>query len=311
VPVLCFDGDSAGQKASIRAALRALPMLAPAKSLAFATLPSGKDPDDVVKEGGRTAMEALLEAAEALVNRLWRHEAEAHPLKTPEDRAGFRRRLAEHAQAIADGNVRAQYQAEFRARFDSSFQAPARGQFRKSNKPLFERPVSSSARSIGGGGVSPMFAKSILAGLLRHPSVLLAYGEALSNLAIVDRPLDQLRGVILDAAYDGETLETAALIPICESAGLGLLARDLLRANGLAFSFTKAQADGDIARRDLGTVIEALAVRPALDAALASATSRLAENWDEVGFAEQRRLVEALGAADRKLAELAQGDDAD
>ncbi len=311
VPVLCFDGDSAGQKALIRAALRALPMLAPAKSLAFATLPLGKDPDDVVKDGGRTAMETLLEAPEALVNLLWRHEAEALPLKTPEDRAGFRRRLSEHAQAIADGNVRAQYQAEFRARFDSAFQAPSRKQFKKSNKPLFERPVSSGARSIGGGGVSPMFARSILAGLLRHPTMILTNGEALSSLAIADHQLDQLRVTMLDAAYDGETLETAALLPICESAGLGLLARDLLRANGLAFSFTKAQADVDIARRDLGTVVEALAARPALDAALASATSRLAENWDEGGFAEQRRLVEALSAADRKLAELAQGEDAD
>jgi DNA primase len=311
VPVLCFDGDSAGQKASIRAALRALPLLAPAKSLAFATLPPGKDPDDLVKEGGRTAMESLLEAPEALVNRLWRHETEAAPLKTPEDRAGLRRRMAEHAQAIVDGNVRAQYQAEFRSRFDTAFQPQQRARFAKSNKSFFERPVSTGARSIGGVGVSPMFARAILAGLLRHPTMILACGEALSNLAIADERLDQLRITILDAAYDGETLETAALIPICESAGLGLVARDLLRANGLAFSFTKAQADGEVARRDLGMAIEALAARPALDAALAAATARLAENWDDTGFAEQMRLVEALGAADRKLAELAQGEDAD
>ncbi|MCD3193671.1 toprim domain-containing protein, partial [Salmonella enterica subsp. enterica serovar Enteritidis] len=29
VPLLCFDGDAAGQKAALRAAHRALPMLAP------------------------------------------------------------------------------------------------------------------------------------------------------------------------------------------------------------------------------------------------------------------------------------------
>src|SRR3546814_5620263 len=50
VPILCFDGDAAGQKASIRAAGRALPMLAPGRSLAFVTLPQGMDPDDLVRQ---------------------------------------------------------------------------------------------------------------------------------------------------------------------------------------------------------------------------------------------------------------------
>lgn len=44
VPILCFDGDSAGQKAALRAAHRALPMLAPGRSLSFVTLPQGRTP---------------------------------------------------------------------------------------------------------------------------------------------------------------------------------------------------------------------------------------------------------------------------
>src|SRR3954467_7775393 len=36
-PIVCFDGDSAGQKAAIRAALRALPQIGPDRSLAFVT----------------------------------------------------------------------------------------------------------------------------------------------------------------------------------------------------------------------------------------------------------------------------------
>jgi DNA primase len=120
-PILCFDGDSAGQKAAIRAIGRALPGLAPAQSLRFVTLPQGQDPDDVVKSGGRTAMETILSAAEPLVERLWRHELDAEPLTTPEAKAGLRQRLRNHAQAIADPNVRDQYQLEFQQRFDATF----------------------------------------------------------------------------------------------------------------------------------------------------------------------------------------------
>ena len=48
-PILCFDGDSAGRKAAIRAALRALPYIGPERTLRFVELPAGQDPDDVVR----------------------------------------------------------------------------------------------------------------------------------------------------------------------------------------------------------------------------------------------------------------------
>jgi len=256
-------------------------------------------------------MEVLLAEPEPLVDRLWRSEIEAAPLRTPEDRAGFRQRLNNHAQAIGHGDVRGQYLAEFRARFEQQFhQQPApRARFVAGQRVQPERPLSDKTRSIGGGGVAPVFARAILAGLLRHPSMILACGDALSTLAINDPDLDALRLILLDAAYDGVMLDSDALIPICDSAGLGELAASLLESNGLAFSFTRRQADAEIARRDLGMAIEALAARPALDAALAAATARLAEKWDESGFAEQMRLVEALGDADRKLTALAHGDE--
>src|SRR5690242_7603147 len=101
-PILCFDGDSAGKKAAIRAALRALPHLRPDRTLRFVELPPGQDPDDVVRSGGRDAVEALLAKPEPLDARLWRHELEAEPLTTPEAWAGLKQRLIAHASAIDD-----------------------------------------------------------------------------------------------------------------------------------------------------------------------------------------------------------------
>src|SRR6202007_2226381 len=40
-PILCFDGDAAGQRAAVRALRRALPLLRPGRRLRFAGLPSG------------------------------------------------------------------------------------------------------------------------------------------------------------------------------------------------------------------------------------------------------------------------------
>jgi DNA primase len=52
-PTLCFDGDAAGRRAAYRAVDLALPLIRAGKSLKFASLPEGHDPDDLVRAGGR------------------------------------------------------------------------------------------------------------------------------------------------------------------------------------------------------------------------------------------------------------------
>ena len=52
-PILCFDGDAAGERAALRAADRALPLLRPGISLRFAALPAGEDPDTLIARYGK------------------------------------------------------------------------------------------------------------------------------------------------------------------------------------------------------------------------------------------------------------------
>ena len=59
-PILCFDGDAAGQRAAARAAERALPAIKAGQSLRLATLPAGEDPDTLIRRFGKTTMAELL-----------------------------------------------------------------------------------------------------------------------------------------------------------------------------------------------------------------------------------------------------------
>jgi DNA primase len=318
-PILCFDGDNAGQKAAIRAAHRALPMVAPARTLQFVTLPTGQDPDDLVKASGRAAMENLLTAPQPLVDRLWHAESTALPLTTPEARAGLKQRLAEHAQVITDPNTRAQYAQEFRSRFDAAFApqrtpwqprptqaAGQRGRFDRFRPP--EAPPSINARTIGDTGINPTLARAILAGLLRHPTVILVCSEEIGALKLTDTELNRLRTALIDAAYDHPALDSERLMAICESDGLAQICLSTLSDNPLAFSFMRDSADPETARRDLALAIGALAARPELEAALSAATQRLAAQGDDEALFEQQRLRVALDQADQKLAALAQGE---
>ena len=92
-PVLCFDGDNAGLRAAYRAVDLALPRLAPGKSLNFAMLPQGQDPDDLVRSGGREAVAEVIGAARPLAAMLWARETEGHQFDTPERRAALEARI--------------------------------------------------------------------------------------------------------------------------------------------------------------------------------------------------------------------------
>ena len=126
-PVLCFDGDGAGLRAAYRAVDLAMPRLRPGKSLKFALLPQGQDPDDLARSGGREAVGDVIAAARPLAGMLWARETEGHSFDTPERRAALEARVNEVTAAIADDAVRKYYRQDFSARL-SQFFAPERAQ---------------------------------------------------------------------------------------------------------------------------------------------------------------------------------------
>ena len=124
-PTLCFDGDRAGIAAAARSIDRALPMLKPGKSFQFALVSGGKDPDEVLREQGAGALRAQLVETIPFVQALFTREHDLEPLDTPERRAGFKARLRQTANAIADKDLQQAYREDLLRRFDASNPKPA------------------------------------------------------------------------------------------------------------------------------------------------------------------------------------------
>ena len=130
-PILCFDGDGAGRRAAFRAIETALPLIGPGKSLRFALLPEGQDPDDLIRLSGPAAMAEHLKDARPLADMLFMRETDEQSFDTPEQRAALERRLGEAVGKIADEPLRRHYQADMKRRLSAFFgderERPARG----------------------------------------------------------------------------------------------------------------------------------------------------------------------------------------
>jgi DNA primase len=228
-PIICLDGDKAGRKAAWRAIDVALPTLEPGKSLRFATLPEGQDPDDLARSGGSAAVAEVIGAALPLVDMLWMREAEAGPIDTPERRAAFERRLKDALGGIRDETTRRHYRTEMDNRLQQVF-APARSFARQ---PYARRPAGAKR---GPGGfvppphnrheplqISPGFSQSrmmrakrgenpreafIIAGLLAHRPLIASFADDLAELALEGQAAEYVRQAILDAVGEGDVADS-------------------------------------------------------------------------------------------------------
>jgi len=115
-PVICFDGDGAGRKAMVRALNRVLPMLRAGKSLKFAYLPDGMDPDDMIRKKSTKALQEEIDGAKPFIWSLWQMLLDGRTLDTPERLAKLEKDAMDTVAKIEDERVRSYYQKELQKR---------------------------------------------------------------------------------------------------------------------------------------------------------------------------------------------------
>lgn len=291
-PILCFDGDAAGQRAAMRAITRALPLLRPAHSLGIVRLPPGLDPDDLIRQRGVQAIETLLTEPMPMLEALWQFERSARPASTPEEKAGLKARLLDHIEAIQHPDIRALYRRELLAKFsDFAFPARPRSGWKNGNRssnqiqppPLSSDGIARLRRAIR-GGARDGFAAAVLAGLARFPDQVARHEEALLRLARHDRKIAPAIDSLIESS---ESLDSQGSSPISHAFGQPALPETA------HFAFLDEGTDPVAAREDLAEAVSLLVERPALESALAEATARF-EHDPEGSIDEQGRLRERL-----------------
>ncbi len=127
-PIIALDGDKAGLNAAMRVIDNALPLLEAGQSLRFAIMPEGKDPDDLLKESGAEAMQALIDAAVPMVDLLWRRETEGKVFDSPERKAALDKDLRAAIARIQDPSIRSHYGQAIKDKRWELFRVRSKGQ---------------------------------------------------------------------------------------------------------------------------------------------------------------------------------------
>gem|GEM_PF-201640 len=110
-PIICFDGDRAGQAAAYRVIDRILPVLKIGNSFSFAYLPAGQDPDDLIKSGGLPLFRQVLSAAKPLWDVIWQRETAEAAIERPEQRAILEKKLFDLLRNIKEPTLLKHFQS--------------------------------------------------------------------------------------------------------------------------------------------------------------------------------------------------------
>ncbi|MBI1243437.1 MAG: DNA primase [Alphaproteobacteria bacterium] len=272
-PVVCLDGDAAGQRAALKAADVALPLLKPGYALRFATLPAGEDPDSLVKRDGPGAMQGVLSQSRSLADIVWSSETDGRAFDSPDRRAALEGRLREHIQRIVDPTVRRAYESEWvftrlRALGRPVFVPRARtGTGRPWTPKAGTGPVMGTFRSAGDVGLLRVRQEQVLlATAIGHPNLLMAESEALAHADLTDRRLELVRQALVDCAHaaaaDETPLDMRGLIAHLSRVGLAeeadLLTKPTLYEHG---AFADPTASDEAARVGFGHLLTLLSRR--------------------------------------------------
>ena len=311
-PVLCFDGDAAGQRAAHRSIDLALAILQPGRSFRFAMLPGGQDPDDLLRAEGMSAMRAVLSAARPMSSVLWERERDAEPLDTPEARAGLGQRLRQTIAQIGNDSVRHHYEQAMRDHLGTLFR-PERGERRPAAGKKYNNvnPGASAGlkRSLlARPGARPGLAreKIIVATVLRHPPILDAIEEDFAAMEFSDPALDRLRGGILQMISEGSPLDETALLRHLTSLDMNMDV-DRLLASGAVLGAGCVRAGASLEEAEFGFRRASALHQQArmLNADLMEAKAALAKEGTEDNIARLQAIQMAIRSMELEEAALA------
>jgi DNA primase len=249
---LCFDGDTAGQKAMNRVVDRALPIFEEGQQLSFMLLPKGEDPDELIKKYGNEFIQKLLNEALPLSKWLWNRVKTANYL-THQERSATENNIRTSLQPIKNQNVRNTLQNELTSQlWDYLKKKSASTKNQKTTKKREQINTQLEMKSGVSAQIDAIWIQqAILVGtIINHPDLFDALGEQLGSLEFKAPELDKLRQEVLNTLASSPGLDFQALQDHLNTTGFSELMNGLLSRQVINHAnFARPDEHTDVTRK--------------------------------------------------------------
>ncbi|MEO1191166.1 MAG: DNA primase [Pseudomonadota bacterium] len=311
-PVICLDGDAAGRRAASRLVERALPILTPGKSLDFAFLPDGQDPDSLLRSQGKAALQAQLQAGQPLASQVWANLVGGGLPRRPEAWAALKRDIYTEVGRIADAGVQDSYKADLLDRFFKARRPEAAG----GRQAQGWRPGTAWRGRSPGPPPAPDRAKpdpsdqrfrperELLACLVNHPAQAVARIEEIALIDCQSTELERLKATVIDLLAADPELDRDSLQRQLSNLGYGDLLSHLLSAAVTRLCPASAvSAEADVVERQVEVLLAGFDEKRA-EAAVREAEARFAAEASDSALADLEAARQARDRAGERLAHL-------
>ena len=299
-PIIALDGDTAGLRAAMRVIDLALPLLEAGKSLRFAIMPEGMDPDDLIRASGAAAMQDRLDQAQPMVRLLWQREIEGRVFDSPERKAALDKALREKIMLIRDPSLRSHYGQEINQLRRTLFAPPRTGWDGRKQRaaPAAALPgTRASLLATSDGSVETQLREAvILSVLVMSPALLGEFESKLEQMTCSQPDTTALRDLLLrqSPGVARETLHDT----IAQALGPDALENLLNRRHVAVVPCLRKPDDTELARMTLTEEFAKLHAQSGLHAELSEAAEDLGDLQDE---ALTWRLSQAADAKNRAM----------
>src|SRR5680860_191515 len=323
-PVICFDGDRAGEAAAARAIDRMLPHLSEGRSFRFAFLPEGQDPDDLVKSAGADAFASCVTNAHPLIDMLWTRETQASPLDTPERRAAFEARLETLLGEIGNVRVKDHYRREVKNRLYTLWrEQPARARQTRPRQSGWQGDRQGDRQGGWQGGrqsgrqggrsdprraerrETPMpsssaysFTTIVTLALVNHPWLLDPFAEEAASVEVHDKPLAALLAAVTRAIFDDPAITRDRLVEkLLHGPHAKLLERLFRESPFTRIAFLQPETKQSDVTEQFADVIYRWRALPTLNREITESAEQLAEGSEDEfqRFATLQQEVASVG----------------
>ncbi len=285
-PTIIFDGDEAGQKAALRAARLSLPLLKPEYSLKVCILPNNTDPDDYLKQNSDSDFKSLLNKSQSLSDFIWNSEYGNSDISTPEQKAGFEKKIISITNEIADKTIADYYKKYFN---DKIIQLKRSNNVNIISKQYknFSKPSREALKSERANLTQPesiIREKIMLWMMIENSRLVDKYIEEIGNIQFNDKNLAKICSKILDfCSQDNKNLENKDLKTYLEASEFSKLIRSVYNPSLLEtykFLINKQQVEQEKSFEELLKIHSVSLSNETLDQAVLD----LEKNMDQESF---------------------------